>query len=61
MTLRDLLHLEPGDILRTNIPVNGEVQVQIGGKTRVLGRPGISKGKVAVKVTNVLRENSTGA
>ena len=61
LTLRDLLHLEPGDILRTNIPVNGEVQVQIGGKTRVLGRPGVSKGKVAVKVTNVLREQSTGA
>jgi flagellar motor switch protein FliM len=61
LSLRELLNLESGDILRTNIPVNGEVQVQIGGKARVLGRPGVSKGKVAVKVTNVLREHSSGA
>lgn len=61
MTLGELLHLEPGDILRTNIPLTGDVQMQIGGKTRVLGRPGISKGKMAVKVSKVLREQSSGA
>jgi flagellar motor switch protein FliM len=61
MTLGELLHLEPGDILRTNIPLTGDVQVQIGGKTRVLGRPGIVKGKMAIKVSKVLREQSSGA
>jgi len=61
ITVRELLHLEPGDILRSNIPLTGDVQVQIGGKTRALGRPGISKGKMAVKVSKVLREQSSGA
>lgn len=61
ITVRELMHLEPGDILRSNIPLTGDVQVQIGGKTRALGRPGISKGKMAVKVSRVLREQSSGA
>jgi flagellar motor switch protein FliM len=61
MTVGELLHLEPGDILRTNIALTGDVQVRIGGKTRALGRPGISKGKMSVKVSKVLREQSSGA
>jgi len=61
MTVGELLHLEPGDILRSNIPLTGDVQIQIGGKTRAVGRPGISKGKMAVKVSKVLREQSSGA
>ncbi len=60
LTLDELLHLEPGDIIRTNIPIKSEVQVQIGGKTRIWGRPGISKGKMAVKVTRTSKEQSTG-
>jgi len=61
LSLRELLHLEAGDILRTNIPITGEVHLQIGGKTRALGRPGVSKGKMAVKVSKVLRDQSSGA
>jgi flagellar motor switch protein FliM len=60
LTLDELLHIEPGDIIRTNIPITSEVQVQIGGKTRIWGRPGISKGKMAVKVTRTSKEQSTG-
>ncbi len=45
--------------MRTNIPVNGEVQVQIGGKPRSGGRPGISKGSMAVRVTRTPKEKST--
>lgn len=61
VTLRELLHLEPGDILRTNIPATAEVQLRVGNRTRVLGRPGVSKGKMALKVTKILREQSSGA
>ena len=61
LTLRELLTLEPGDIVRTNIPVTGEVQVRIEGKTRVLGRAGVSKGKMAVRVSTVLGDHSSGA
>ncbi|MDH3252395.1 MAG: flagellar motor switch protein FliM [Ignavibacteria bacterium] len=57
LTLGELLALEPGDILRTNIPVNGEVKVTIGEKPRLWGRPGVSGGKTAIKVTRI----STGS
>jgi flagellar motor switch protein FliM len=55
--LRELLELEPGDIVRTNIPISGEVQLEIGGKPWVFGRPGISDGRVAVKVERVGSDN----
>lgn len=61
LTLRELLHLEAGDILRTGIPVTNEVHLRVGDTTCVMGRPGVSKGKMALKVTKVLREHSPGA
>ncbi len=51
MTLRDLMALEPGAVMRTNIPANTEVQILIGSKARFMGRAGISNGQLAVKVT----------
>jgi len=60
LTLRELLELEVGDVLRTNIPTSNEIQVQIGSKTRVWGRPGVSKGHLAAKVTRTTQEHSTG-
>lgn len=56
MRLSDLLELEPGDILRTNIPVTGEVEVSIGGRPWFWGKPGISNGRVAVKVNKISNE-----
>jgi flagellar motor switch protein FliM len=60
LTLRELLHLEPGDVLQTNIPLDGEVNVWVGGKPRLLGRPGVSNGKVAVKITRMSQEVHSG-
>ena len=60
LTLGELLELEEGDIVRTNIPISDEIQMQIGAKTRVWGRPGVSKGHMAVKVTRTVRNQSTG-
>jgi flagellar motor switch protein FliM len=51
LRLRDLVRLEAGDVIRTDIPVNGDVRVLIGGKEQFYGRPGISNGKMAVKIT----------
>jgi len=53
LTLEELLGLEPGDILRTNIPLTGETQVEIAGKTWLWGKAGVSNGKMAVKVHHV--------
>lgn len=58
MTLRDLLHLEVGDVIKTQIPIDGEMKILVGGKQRLYGRPGISKGKVAVRVTRGSAESN---
>ena len=60
LSLRELLDPQSGDVLRTSIPIDGEVKVLIGGKPRLWGRPGISKGKVAVKVTRSSKESPLG-
>jgi flagellar motor switch protein FliM len=51
LTLRELLQLERGDILRSGIPISGEIQLIIGGKVRLWGRPGTSNGRFAIKIT----------
>jgi flagellar motor switch protein FliM len=51
VTLRELLALEKGDVIRTNIPIHDEVRILIGGAARIWGRPGIANSKVAVKIT----------
>jgi flagellar motor switch protein FliM len=60
VTLRELMELEPGDVLRTSIPVGGEVSVSLGGKTRLWGTPGVSRGKIAVKVSRTNLESNSG-
>ncbi len=54
MTLRQLKELEVGDLLITNTPINGEMQLLIGGRLRARGRPGISNGKAALKITRII-------
>ena len=51
MTLRELLALEKGDVVKTRIPIDDEVQILVGGTPRMWGHPGISNGKMAVKLT----------
>ena len=60
LTLRELLELERGDILRTNISTDDEVKIFVGGKPRLCGTPGLSKGKVAVKISRIMNEPATG-
>lgn len=57
LTLRQLKELEVGDLLITNTPVNGEVHLTIGGRVRARGRPGISNGKTAMKITHILADS----
>ncbi len=58
MTLRELMALEPGAVLRTGIPATTEIQLVIGSKPRFLGRPGVSNGQLAVKITRCTSEQS---
>ena len=56
ISLNELLELEPGDIIRTNLPISGDVEVDIGGKPWLWGKPGVSNGRMAVKVQRVGNE-----
>ena len=60
LTVRELLTLEQGDILRTRIAIDSEVALVIGGVPRFLGRPGISRGNLAVKVSRIISEQQAG-
>jgi flagellar motor switch protein FliM len=55
LTLRELLQLEKGDVLKSGIPITGEIQLIIGGKVRLWGRPGTSNGRYAIKITRSMR------
>ena len=56
LTLRELIALHEGDVLRTSIPVNAEVQLVAGGRPRFMGRPGMSNGRLALKITRTAVE-----
>jgi flagellar motor switch protein FliM len=58
--VRELLTLEQGDILKTRLPIEGEVALVIGGIPRFWGRPGVSHGNIAVKVSRPHSEQSAG-
>lgn len=58
LTLQQVMNLEPGDVLLTNTPTNGEMKVVIAGKTRAYGKPGIFNGRPAVKITHIPSDTS---
>ena len=59
LTVRDLLALEKGDVVKTNIQIDDEVQILLGNAPRMWGRPGISSGRVAVKITRIGTEHAS--
>lgn len=60
LSLREVLTLAPGDILRTNVSIQDEIQVQIGEKARLRGRPGIANGRVALRITHIESQGQDG-
>ena len=58
LTLQELLDLEPGDVLRTAIPVSGEVSMEVGGKPWLWGRPGVSNGKMSIRVNRMANDRN---
>jgi flagellar motor switch protein FliM len=58
MTLRELLNLEVGDVLRTSIAENSEAQILIGNKPRLLGKAGVENGRLALKITHSMADKN---
>ena len=53
LTLKQVMELEPGDVLLTDTVITGELRVMLGEKTRAYGKPGVSNGRTAVKITQI--------
>ncbi len=51
ITVRELLTLQPGDILQTCKPLDGEVILQVHGENQFAGAIGQHKDNLAVKIT----------
>lgn len=52
--VRDLLELEPGDIIQLSSDATMPLDVLVEGKPKFKGIPGLSKGNRAIKITEVL-------
>jgi flagellar motor switch protein FliM len=51
ITVRELLNLQPGDILQTPKTVSGEIILQVHGENQFAGVMGRHKDNVAIKIT----------
>jgi flagellar motor switch protein FliM len=53
ITVRDLLELEPGDIIQLNTDATIPLEILVEGLPKFRGIPGLSKGNRAIKITDV--------
>lgn len=57
ITVRDMLKLSVGDVIRLNSSPNNEIEVLIEGLVKLMGRPGVSSKKKAMQITRVVTKN----
>jgi len=61
VSLRELLELAPGDVLRTQSPADGGAEAKVEGVARLVGAPGRSRGRLAFEVGGTTgRSSATG-
>ncbi|RKX91877.1 MAG: flagellar motor switch protein FliM [Spirochaetes bacterium] len=61
LTVRDVLSLQKGDVIRLpNVRVNDPMVLKVGNRDKFLCRPGVVGSKVAVQITRKLEEMSKG-
>jgi flagellar motor switch protein FliM len=56
VTVRDVLELQPGDVMTLDTGVNEELEVRVGDLLKFYGIPGVKKNKVAVRITRVAKK-----
>lgn len=57
LTVKEILELKEGDVIKLKKRVNQEIEVIIAGKRKLAARPGTVEGKKAVRVTKPLKED----
>ncbi|MFN3782034.1 MAG: flagellar motor switch protein FliM, partial [Candidatus Kapaibacteriota bacterium] len=56
ITVKELLELKVGDIIRLKNKITDEIIISVAGKKKFAARPGMVDGKKAVKILRLLRE-----
>lgn len=58
INVQDFVNLQPGDVIRLDRKVDDELEVYVGNIKKFKALPGYSDNKYAVRVTEILREES---
>ncbi|MFP4526928.1 MAG: flagellar motor switch protein FliM [Candidatus Kapaibacterium sp.] len=56
LSVRELLELKVGDVIKLNKRINQEIEVYIGDRRKLAARPGSVEGKKAARITRELTE-----
>lgn len=54
--VRELLELQPGDVILLDSKVTDQIDIMVGSKRKFKGSPGVIGSKTAVQIVSVLRE-----
>ncbi len=57
ISIRELLALKAGDVIKLDTKVNQEIQISIDSRRKLAGRPGTVDGKKAIRITRSLVED----
>lgn len=56
VTVRELLELKPGDVLKLKKKINDEIEILVAGKRKLAAKPGSIEGKKAARIVRPLKE-----
>jgi flagellar motor switch protein FliM len=57
LTVREIMELKEGDVIKLKKRVNHEIEVIVAGKRKLAARPGSVDGKKAVRITRQLTDD----
>lgn len=55
LTVKEILDLEVGDVIRLRTHRDGEIAIEVHGKPKFMAQPGVFKGHKAAKITRILK------
>ena len=56
LTVRELLHLKLGDIIRLDTSADTSLLIKVGGAPKFYAKPGLQGKKIAIMITSKIEE-----
>lgn len=56
ITVSDFLNLQVGDVIPLDTKINENIKIIVGNKLKFLGKPGLKKKNLAIKITDLVEE-----